>query len=214
MMQGKVALEEHVVLPSMAAPGAVGSPADTNDPDYYADVRRRMTDAGARLEDMDRYGIETMVLSLSQPGVVDTNLVVGGTQISTVAGPGATNAIPGISIPVASNSAAQALTQVKFTTNAGTVAGAVIKASGGNFYAVTINNPNGSICFLEIFNATTGQVPGTAVANIVIPATASFTFSLIPYSENFATGIAFTGATAADGATGCTSAMTGTAWIR
>ncbi len=31
MMQGKVALEEHVVLPSMAAPGAIGSPAETND---------------------------------------------------------------------------------------------------------------------------------------------------------------------------------------
>jgi 2,3-dihydroxybenzoate decarboxylase len=69
MMQGKVALEEHVVLPSMAAPGAIGSPAETNDPEYYADVRRRLADAESRLEEMDRYGIETMVLSLSQPGV-------------------------------------------------------------------------------------------------------------------------------------------------
>src|SRR5713226_4943895 len=69
MMQGKVALEEHVVLPSMAAPGAIGSPAETNDPEYYTDVRRRLVDLESRLEDMDRYGIETMVLSLSQPGV-------------------------------------------------------------------------------------------------------------------------------------------------
>jgi 2,3-dihydroxybenzoate decarboxylase len=69
MMKGKVALEEHVVLPSMSAPGAVGSSADVNDPDYYRDVRQRLSDAGRRLEDMDRFGIETMVLSLSQPGV-------------------------------------------------------------------------------------------------------------------------------------------------
>jgi gamma-resorcylate decarboxylase len=68
-MQGKVALEEHVVLPSMSAPGAVGSPAESNNPDYYADVRRRLGDSAARLEDMDRFGIATMVLSLSQPGV-------------------------------------------------------------------------------------------------------------------------------------------------
>jgi 2,3-dihydroxybenzoate decarboxylase len=69
MMQGKVALEEHVVLPSMAAPGAIGSPAEINDPEYYADVRQRLTDAESRLAEMDRHGIETMVLSLSQPGV-------------------------------------------------------------------------------------------------------------------------------------------------
>ena len=53
----------------MAAPRAIGSPAETNDPEYYADVRRRLSDLESRLEDMDRYGIETMVLSLSQPGV-------------------------------------------------------------------------------------------------------------------------------------------------
>jgi 2,3-dihydroxybenzoate decarboxylase len=66
VMQGKVALEEHVVLPSMSA---VGSAADANDPDYYADVRRRLVDASLRLEGMDRFGIQTMLLSLSQPGV-------------------------------------------------------------------------------------------------------------------------------------------------
>ena len=69
MMQGKVALEEHVVLPTLSAPGAVGSAAGAFEADYFADVRRRLTDASLRLEDMDRFGIETMVLSLSQPGV-------------------------------------------------------------------------------------------------------------------------------------------------
>jgi predicted TIM-barrel fold metal-dependent hydrolase len=66
MLQGKVALEEHVVLPSLSA---VGSAADSNDADYYADVRRRLVDADLRLEGMDQFGIQTMVLSLSQPGV-------------------------------------------------------------------------------------------------------------------------------------------------
>src|SRR4029453_18988367 len=69
MMQGKVALEEHVVLPSLSAPGSAGSSGDVNDPDYFADVRARLAESDRRLEDMDRFGIETMVLSLSQPGV-------------------------------------------------------------------------------------------------------------------------------------------------
>jgi 2,3-dihydroxybenzoate decarboxylase len=69
MLERKIALEEHVVLPSLSAPGAVGSPAASMDPEYFADVRQRLADTSKRLEDMDRSGIETMVLSLSQPGV-------------------------------------------------------------------------------------------------------------------------------------------------
>ena len=69
MMQGKVALEEHVILPTLSAPGAVGSAAGMFEAEYFADVRRRLSDASLRLEDMDRFGIQTMVLSLSQPGV-------------------------------------------------------------------------------------------------------------------------------------------------
>jgi gamma-resorcylate decarboxylase len=69
MMQRKVALEEHVVLPTLSAPGAVGSAGDAFEPEYFADVRRRLADSSLRIEDMDRFGIETMVLSLSQPGV-------------------------------------------------------------------------------------------------------------------------------------------------
>src|SRR5579859_613309 len=156
----------------------------------------------------------TLQASLAATGIGAENLLLNGVPILSVGGPGAVQVLPSMPVPTNAGGSLQGLTQVKFTTNAGTVAGAVIKNASGNFYSVTINNPNASICFLEIFNATTGQVPGTAVANIVIPATSSFTFSLIPYSENFATGIAFTGATAADGATGCTSAMTGTAYIR
>ena len=59
MMQGKVALEEHVVLPSLSAPGAVGAAARALESDYFADVRRRLADTDARLEDMDRFGVHT-----------------------------------------------------------------------------------------------------------------------------------------------------------
>jgi predicted TIM-barrel fold metal-dependent hydrolase len=69
MMQGKVALEEHVVLSSLSAPGAVGSPGDSFEPTYFEHVRQRLADSSLRIEDMDRSGIQTMVLSLSQPGV-------------------------------------------------------------------------------------------------------------------------------------------------
>jgi gamma-resorcylate decarboxylase len=69
MPLGKIALEEHVVLPALSAPGAAGSSPDVNDVDYFADVRRRLADVDLRLADMDRCGIETMVLSLSQPGI-------------------------------------------------------------------------------------------------------------------------------------------------
>ncbi len=66
---GKIALEEHVILPSISEPGAAGSGPSVNDPEYFADVRQRLGDSQRRLEDMDRCGIEQMVLSLSQPGV-------------------------------------------------------------------------------------------------------------------------------------------------
>lgn len=69
MPERKIALEEHVVLPTLSTPGAVGSPATAFEPDYFADVRQRLVDSDKRLEDMDRFGVEMMVLSLSQPGV-------------------------------------------------------------------------------------------------------------------------------------------------
>jgi gamma-resorcylate decarboxylase len=75
MMQGKIALEEHFFLPSFAAYGADASALDgatkahNYQPAYFADVQRRLGDAPLRLEDMDRCGIERMVLSLTQPGI-------------------------------------------------------------------------------------------------------------------------------------------------
>ena len=75
MMQGKVALEEHFILPSYGAYGADASALDGStkahnyDPKYFADVQKRLSDPMLRLEDMDRCGIEHNVLSLTQPGI-------------------------------------------------------------------------------------------------------------------------------------------------
>src|SRR5258708_6788003 len=75
MMQGKIGLEEHFILPSFGAYGADASALDgatkahNYDPKYFADVQKRLGDATLRLEDMDRCGIERIVLSLTQPGI-------------------------------------------------------------------------------------------------------------------------------------------------
>jgi gamma-resorcylate decarboxylase len=69
MMQGKIALEEHFMLPSFGAHGARVPFSPGNDPDYFADVQQRLGESERRLEDMDRCGIELMVLSLTQPGI-------------------------------------------------------------------------------------------------------------------------------------------------
>jgi gamma-resorcylate decarboxylase len=75
MMQGKIALEEHFILPSFGTYGADASALDgatkahNSDPEYFADVQKRLGEATLRLEDMDRCGIEHILLSLTQPGI-------------------------------------------------------------------------------------------------------------------------------------------------
>ena len=64
-MDGKIALEEH------------WEPADTDvtgehiftEPDYFAEVERRLKEVDERVEDMDRNGIGVTILSLTQPGI-------------------------------------------------------------------------------------------------------------------------------------------------
>jgi hypothetical protein len=73
--EGKIALEEHFYLPSFEAYGADGSALDgagkahNYEPEYFASVQKRLGDVKLQLEDMDRCGIERMVLSLTQPGI-------------------------------------------------------------------------------------------------------------------------------------------------
>ena len=74
-VQGKIALEEHFYLPSYEAYGADGDPLDGASkahnylPDFFASVQKGLSDIKLRLDEMDRGGIERMVLSLTQPGI-------------------------------------------------------------------------------------------------------------------------------------------------
>lgn len=67
--EGKIALEEHFYLPSFEAHGADGSALDgagkahNYDPEYFGFVQKRLSDVKLWLEDMDRGGIEGMVLT-------------------------------------------------------------------------------------------------------------------------------------------------------
>lgn len=73
--EDKIALEEHFFLPSFEAYGADGSACDgaakahNYDPKYFVSVQKGLGDIKLRLEDMDRCGIERMILSLTQPGI-------------------------------------------------------------------------------------------------------------------------------------------------
>jgi predicted TIM-barrel fold metal-dependent hydrolase len=73
--QGKIALEEHFYLPSYEAYGADGSALDGAGkahnylPDFFASVQKGLSNIKLRLDEMDRGGIDRMVLSLTQPGI-------------------------------------------------------------------------------------------------------------------------------------------------
>ena len=64
-MQGKIALEEHFAIPDTLMDSAGFVPGD-----YWTELQARLLDIhGQRLELMDKYGIETMILSLNAPAV-------------------------------------------------------------------------------------------------------------------------------------------------
>jgi gamma-resorcylate decarboxylase len=64
-LQGKIALEEHVINADFAS-----TLPSFMDPERMEDVRRRLHDVdGDRLAEMDRCGIDVAVLSLNSPGV-------------------------------------------------------------------------------------------------------------------------------------------------
>jgi len=70
--EGKISLEEHFYLPSFEACGADGSAlegaakAHNYQPEYFAAVQKRLGNDKLRLEEMDRCGIDLMVLSLTR----------------------------------------------------------------------------------------------------------------------------------------------------
>jgi gamma-resorcylate decarboxylase len=73
--QGKIALEEHFYLPSYEAYGADGAALEGSSkahnylPEFFASVQKGLSNVKLRLDEMDRGGIERMVLSLTQPGI-------------------------------------------------------------------------------------------------------------------------------------------------
>jgi gamma-resorcylate decarboxylase len=74
-VEGKIALEEHFYLSSFEAYGADGSALDgagkaqNYDQGYFSSLQKGLSDVKLRLADMDRCGIECMILSLTQPGI-------------------------------------------------------------------------------------------------------------------------------------------------
>lgn len=64
-MQGKIALEEHYESPDFWASGS----HNFTKKDYFDAVQKRLQNIDLRIEDMDNYGIETYILSLTQPGI-------------------------------------------------------------------------------------------------------------------------------------------------
>lgn len=64
-MKGKIALEEHYESADFRAAGT----HDFTKADYFEKVQQRLLNIDLRIEDMDRNGIETYILSLTQPGI-------------------------------------------------------------------------------------------------------------------------------------------------
>lgn len=65
----KIALEEHLITDEYDRLWDSAEEAARNGEEYMADVRRRLPDPAIRLADMDHHGIETMIMSLTSPGV-------------------------------------------------------------------------------------------------------------------------------------------------
>ncbi|MFK3811951.1 amidohydrolase family protein [Bacillus halotolerans] len=64
-MHGKIALEEHWESPDFPATGS----HNFTDDEYFSAVQKRLQEFEKRIEDMDKNGIQTSILSLTQPGI-------------------------------------------------------------------------------------------------------------------------------------------------
>ncbi|AFJ45536.1 amidohydrolase family protein [Shimwellia blattae] len=64
-MKGKIALEEHYQSPDFNAAGS----HDFTKGDYFENVKERLLNIDLRIQDMDKNGIETYIMSLTQPGI-------------------------------------------------------------------------------------------------------------------------------------------------
>lgn len=64
-MKGKIALEEHYEIEGMDITGS----HNFTKADYFSHVEERLTHIDLRIQDMDKNGIETYIMSLTQPGI-------------------------------------------------------------------------------------------------------------------------------------------------
>ncbi len=126
----------------------------------------------------------------------------------------ATEPIPAIQTHAVTQSGTWTITNPNGTTYNGVTTAstnaAVVKASAGNLYELTISNPTATPAFVKLYNKATAPTVGTDVPVLTIPAAANSVvqFDLGQVGKRFATGIgiATTGAIAA---TDTTSAVAG-----
>lgn len=82
-----------------------------------------------------------------------------------------------------------------------------VKSTGGNLYAVTYNNAQASVCYIQLFDALAANVTlNSTVPNQWIPMAASstFTVTLSPIAMmGFATALSAASTTTPTGATPC-----------
>lgn len=64
-MKGKIALEEHYENPAFPSPGE----QPYSDDRFVAGITEKLRDPAIRIEEMDRFGIETTIISLTSPGI-------------------------------------------------------------------------------------------------------------------------------------------------
>ena len=148
------------------------------------------------------YGWEMSVNALKRVRVRATARTSGTQSWRFVQGTYATEPIPGAQVsatqPVSGSVTATIVNPAGTTYNVVTAAStnsAVVKASAGMLYEITISNPTATAAYVKLYNKTTAPVVGTdvPVMTISVPATSATTMpiSLIfgQVGKRFATGI-------------------------
>ena|ERR1700676_2282958 len=139
---------------------------------------------------------------------------------------GQTTMSASLPVTIASNQTAVSVTFGPVSTSGGALtkfhnssaAAGNIKASAGNLYGAVLGNSGTVDCWLQLFNNAGTPTAGTSVVDSIM-VQAGVTVSVPPGAialENFATGIAYAGATTDSGATttGCTTTFSVSAYYQ
>lgn len=149
-----------------------------------------------------------------------TSTTITGTVAVTESGtwtvqPGNTaNTTPWLVTPIPS-SASAAASSIFYNQAVTTAVNA--KGSAGNVYGWSVYNPNTSVCYLQVFNITSGSVTlGTSVPLFSIPVTNGLANIAPPGGvalNNFSTAISVASTTGPQNATTCTTGMVVNLWF-